>query len=126
LTLIPVYFFNSDARSYYFANLILGAISIILLFKISQKLTKSAWLTGLLLFTYVTSFVIYWQTSLAMAENVLLPVCFASLWLTLQPLNTKNLILSTLLRWLAMVANTYLCRSLEFSCFSQAGEFSQK
>ena len=97
LTLIPIYFLNNDARSYYFVNLILGVISIILLFKISQKLTKSAWLTGLLLFTYVTSFVIYWQPSLAMAENVLLPVCFASLWLALQPLNTKNLILSTLL-----------------------------
>lgn len=97
LTLIPIYLLNNDARSYYFANLILGVISIILLFKISQKLTKSAWMTGLLLFTYVTSFVIYWQTSLAMAENVLLPICLASLYLALQPLKTKNLILATLL-----------------------------
>jgi len=97
LTLIPIYFLNNDARSYYFANLILGVISIILLFKISRKLTKSAWMTGLLLFTYVTSFVIYWQTSLAMAENVLLPICFGGLYLALQPLNNKTLILATLL-----------------------------
>lgn len=97
LTLIPIYFLNSDARSYYFVNLILGVISIILLFKISLKLTKSVWMTGLLLFTYVTSFVIYWQTSLAMAENVLLPICFGGLYLALKPLNTKNLILATLL-----------------------------
>ncbi len=97
LTLIPIYFFSSDARSYYFANLILGVISIILLFKISRKLTKSVWTTGLLLFTYVTSFVIYWQTSLAMAENILLPICFGGLYLALQPLNTKNLVLATFL-----------------------------
>lgn len=97
LTLIPIYFFSSDARSYYFANLILGVISIILLFKISRKLTKSVWMTGLLLFTYVTSFVIYWQTSLAMAENVLLPICFGGLYLALQPLNTKNLVLAIFL-----------------------------
>jgi len=97
LTLIPIYFFNSDARSYYFANLVLGIISIILLFKISRKLTKSAWMTGLLLFTYATSFVIYWQTSLAMAENVLLPVCLASLYLALQPFKIKNLVLGVFL-----------------------------
>ena len=97
LTLIPIYFLNSDARSYYFANLILGVISIILLFKISQKLTKSAWMTSLLLFTYVTSFVIYWQTSLAMAENVLLPICFGCLYLVLQPVNTKNVVFATFL-----------------------------
>lgn len=97
LTLIPIYFLNHDARSYYFSNLILGIISIILLFKISQKLTKSAWLTGLVLFTYVSSFVIYWQTSLAMAENVLLPVCFLTLWLALQPLTRKNILFASLL-----------------------------
>jgi hypothetical protein len=97
LTLIPIYFFNLDARSFYFANVLLGIISIVLLFKISQKLSKSVWSTGLLLFTYVTSFVIYWQTSLAMAENVLLAICLANLYLALQPLNTKNLILATFL-----------------------------
>ncbi len=97
LTLIPIYFFNLDARSFYFANVLLGIISIVLLFKISQKLSRSVWSTGLLLFTYVTSFVIYWQTSLAMAENVLLAICLANLYLALQPLNTKNLVLATFL-----------------------------
>lgn len=96
-SLIPTYLLNSDARSFYFTNLALGIISIILLYKISWQLTKSVWATGLLLFLYVTSFVIYWQPSLAMAENVLLPVVFAALWLMLQPLTNRNIVLSTIL-----------------------------
>ena len=96
MALIPIYFINHDARSFYFANLLLGILSIILLFKISQKKSKSVWVTGLLLFTYATSFVIYWQPSLAMAENVLLPACFFALWFALQPLTTKNILFGTI------------------------------
>jgi hypothetical protein len=97
LSLIPIYLLNQDARSFYFINLILGIISIILLFKISRQLSKSVWVTGLLLFVYVSSFVIYWQPSLAMAENVLLPVCLGALWLAIQPLSKANIFASTIL-----------------------------
>ncbi len=95
-SLIPVYFFNNDVRGFYFANVILGILSIFLLYKISYKLSKSVWVTGLLLFLYVTSFVIYWQPSLAMAENILLLMCFLALWFSLQPLSNKNIILASI------------------------------
>jgi hypothetical protein len=97
LTLIPTYFINQDARSFHFSNLALGVISIVLLFAISRQLSKSVWVTGLLLFVYVISFVIYWQPSLAMAENVLLPVCLAVLWLFLQPLSMSKVVISAFL-----------------------------
>lgn len=92
-SLIPSYLLNSDARSFYFTNLVLGIISIIFLYKICWKLTKSVWATGLLLFLYVTTFIVYWQPSLAMAENALLPAMFAAIWLSLQPLTNKNIIM---------------------------------
>lgn len=91
--LLPIYLINFDPRSYYWMNLILGCLSILLLFKICQKFTKSPLLTGLILFLYVTNFVIYWQTSLAMAENLLLPVLFFALYLSCQPLTNKNILL---------------------------------
>jgi len=97
LTLIPTYLLNHDARSFHFSNLALGVISIVLLFAIARHLSKSVWMTGLLLFVYVTSFVIYWQPSLAMAENVLLPVCLAVLWLFLQPLSMSRVSMSAFL-----------------------------
>lgn len=96
-TLIPTYLLNSDARSFHFSNLVLGLVSIGLLFAISRQLSKSVWMTGLLLLLYVTTFVIYWQPSLAMAENVLLPICWAVLWLLLQPLSLKRVALTAVL-----------------------------
>lgn len=97
-SLIPAYFINSDARTFYFINLVLGLISIYLLYKISRQLSKSPFITGLILFLYTGTFVIFWQTQLAMSENILLPVMFGFILSVLpEKLTYKNLALSTVL-----------------------------
>lgn len=107
MTLIPAYLINHDARSFYWSNLILGLLSVFLLYKISTKLSKSAWISGFLLLLYVTNFVIYWQVSLPMAENVLLPVLFAAIYFALQPLKLPN-ILTTVLLAVACYGSKYV------------------
>lgn len=96
-SLIPAYILNLDARTYYFVNLLLGGISIYVLFKISKTLTGSSLLTGLILLLYTGTYVIYWQTALAMAENMLLPMLFFAMWFYLQPLSKTSVIMTTLL-----------------------------
>lgn len=97
-SLIPGYFINSDARTFYFTNLVLGFISIFLLYKISRKLSQSPFITGLILFLYTGTFVIFWQTQLAMSENILLPVMLGFILSVLpEKLTYKNLALSTVL-----------------------------
>lgn len=94
ISLLPSYLINIDARSFYWSNIVLGLISIVFLYKIAKKLTRSPFLTALILLLYISNFVIYWQTSLAMAENVLLPVLLISIWLFLQPVNNLNITLN--------------------------------
>lgn len=96
--LIPAYFINSDARTFYYVNIFLGLISIYLLYKISRRLSQSSFITGLILFLYTGTFVIFWQTQLAMSENILLPVMLGFILSVLpEKLTYKNLVLSTVL-----------------------------
>ncbi len=97
-SLIPAYFINSDARTFYYVNIFLGLISIYLLYKISRRLSQSLFITGLILFLYTGTFVIFWQTQLAMSENILLPIMLGFILSVLQKKITyKNLALSTIL-----------------------------
>jgi hypothetical protein len=95
-TLLPSYLLNFDARSYYWSNLALGLLSIFLLSQLVYRLSRSPWWAGLILFAYVTNFVIYWQVSLPMAENALLTMLLTALNFALLPINRKNLLFFTI------------------------------
>lgn len=85
------YAFNPDPRTYYFVNISLGIVSIAMLGLLSHHLTRSAIAVGATLGLYVLTFVVYWQPSLAMAENLLLPLLIINLWFFTQPLEKKRL-----------------------------------
>lgn len=91
LTFIPGYLLNFDARTFYFTNIILSFISLLLLYKVSQNFFNNQLITGTVLFLYVTNYFIYWYPTLAMAENLLLPIFLLSVLMLQQKKISFNL-----------------------------------
>lgn len=79
--LLPAFLFSSDARTFYFVNVVLAFISIGFLYAITKRLKLEPIAQLLVLTLLVTSYQVYWLPTLAMAENVVLPLFFASIWL---------------------------------------------
>lgn len=94
LTMVPVYLLSSDVRSFYFVNVGLAFLSLFFFYLILQKVFKGhRLLIFSLLFLYVTNHLLSWFPSLAMAENLLLPIILASVYLLLEPPSRKSAIL---------------------------------
>jgi hypothetical protein len=74
LALLPSLAIKNDPRMFYFTNIILFALSVGLLASILRKLEVHFWWQVGTLFIFVTSYHLYWMPSLAMAENLLVPV----------------------------------------------------
>lgn len=90
LVLLPGYVLQSDPRFFYFTNVVLAIGSVIVLYQIAKKLAFPQVITFLVLFSYVTSYHVYWFPTLAMAENVMLFLMFISWHQFLLPKNVKN------------------------------------
>ncbi|MGD9129829.1 MAG: hypothetical protein PVJ09_05075 [Candidatus Woesebacteria bacterium] len=88
--MIPLFLLINDPRAVYYLNIALSLISLISFYLILKKLFKNQLLIGFSLFLYVTNFYIYWMPSLAMAENLLLPLTLLCLYLLLSPISKKN------------------------------------
>lgn len=97
LTLTPFYLINEDPRTYYFANVLFTLISTLLLWLILKRLKADRWIIGLTLFLFVTNFYVYWYPQWAMAENLILPLFFGSVYLLVLPINKKTIILASLI-----------------------------
>lgn len=78
---IPGYLINSDVRTFYFTNVILSFISLYLLYAVLKNYFTNKAVIGTILFFYVTNYFVYWLPTLAMAENVLIPVFLLSILL---------------------------------------------
>ncbi len=79
ITLLTGYLLNFDVRTFYFINVVLSFFSALILFKICQNFFKNQFISGFILFLYVTNYFIYWYPTLAMAENLLLPLFLLSI-----------------------------------------------
>lgn len=90
LAILPSYIFNSDVRNFYFINVLLALISLFLFFKISQNFFKNKIIISVILLFYVTNYYIYWYPSLAMAENLFLPLFLAGVLLMQSKISAKN------------------------------------
>lgn len=84
LTLIPAYSINTKVTTFYFINILLSFISVILLYKISQNFFNNKYISGFILFLYITNYFTYWYPTLAMAENLLIPLFLGSVLLLQQ------------------------------------------
>lgn len=94
--LIPFYSINTDARMFYFANILLSLFGFVIFYKILKKICLNLWINGTSLFLFVTNYYLYWFPSLAMAENLLMFIFIYGAYLLLLPVNYKNIILATL------------------------------
>lgn len=91
LFLTPFFKIFGDVRSFYFANVILGLISIYFFNLITKKLFKDNWYItlglGLLL---ITNFYFYNLPSLLMAENISVTVVLIMFYLLISKISIKN------------------------------------
>ena len=80
-TFIPFLLINSDPRMVYFANIFLSLISAGLFFLILKRITTNIWVISFVFFLYTTNYFLYWMPTLAMAENLILPLYLISILL---------------------------------------------
>lgn len=97
LSLIPFFLIKPDPRVAYYTNVFLALSSVILFWLILKRFTenKLTIITGLVL--YITNYFIYWVPSLVMAENLILTLYLAIVWLMLlKPTVTKAIFTAVL------------------------------
>ena len=98
VALLPFLSVSSDPRIFYVANVVFTLCSFVLLVLIFHDLGISKWIQLLSLLLYVTSFVVYWFPSLAMAENLLTTFVLLGVWLlTQKKLSFPTIILAGLI-----------------------------
>lgn len=90
LYLTPFFLVNNDPRMIYPANVTLAIVSFYLLMLVIKKLTKSVWITGLVLFLFATNYYMYWFPQWAMAENLILPIFLLGTYLLIVPAKKLN------------------------------------
>jgi hypothetical protein len=116
VALIPFYLVHPDARVFFFVNLLLSFSSLFLFYKIIIKLFNNVWIVGLLLIFYVSNYFIYWYPTIAMAENLVLPLFLGAIYLLLDPITKKKIILLGILS-IAIYATKYANATITGSLF---------
>lgn len=111
--LVPFYLINSDARMYYFANVLLSLLSVFLFYKVILKLTKSIWIIGFSLFLFVTNYYLYWYPTWAMAENMVIPLFLLGAYLFLEKVNFHSILAASFVG-IAFYATKYAYIPLTF------------
>ncbi len=97
IALLPFFLLNDDPRMFYFANVLLSVAAVVLLFLILKKITKHLLIQFAVLFLFVTNYFTYWYPTLAMAENLLIPLFLAGLYVCLQKTSIKKIVLLLLI-----------------------------
>ncbi len=91
IAILPLFLVNPDPRMVYYANVLLALISFTIFLLILKKITENIWAIGISLFLYVTNYFLYWMPTLAMAENLLLPLYLAAILLLIINVSFLNL-----------------------------------
>ncbi|MDD2482664.1 MAG: hypothetical protein PHE32_02305 [Candidatus Shapirobacteria bacterium] len=116
--LIPFFAIFKDVRSFYFGNLLLGILSIILFGLIAKKIFKNNSLLILFLeFLLITNFYFYILPSLLMAENLTLFVTLCAVYILISKMSIKNTFFAGfvgILFWLIKFSNLTLGLSFLF------------
>lgn len=92
LVLVPAFIISNDPRVFYFINIILAILSFSLFYLILKKLINNQLIIFITLFLYTTNYFIYWLPTLAMAENLILPLFLLAVLLLISKPNIKNII----------------------------------
>lgn len=116
VSLMPLFLVSQDVRVFYFTNIVIAFISLLILYKISEKLFKVPFILLLVLLLYVTNYFIYWIPTLAMAENLLIPFFLFSLLMLLEKVTPAKAILTGFLV-LSFYATKYATIPLSASLF---------
>lgn len=116
VSLMPLFLINQDVRVFYFTNILIAFITLLILYKVSGKLFKTPFILGLVLFIYVTNYFIYWFPTLAMAENLLIPFFLLSILMLLERVTKAKAVLTGLLV-LSFYATKYATIPLSVSLF---------
>lgn len=107
LSLMPLYALVSDVRMFYVTNVILGAVAVWFLYKITKHLFPSSLLIQLaVLLLYCTNYLFYWYPQWAMAENLLMPIFLANVWLLVKPFQKSDVWLISVMS-IALYATKY-------------------
>jgi len=94
LALLPFFVIHNDTRMFYVANIVLAVISVCLLYALVRKITPSFLVQVLVLLLFVTNFYTYWVPTLAMAENLAVPLFLLGLFIVS---DTPTLVRATML-----------------------------
>ena len=99
IVLAPFFKIWGDVRCYYFANVLLGILSIYLFFKLIENFLgkRKLFLQFTLGLVLVTNFYFYNLPTLMMAENVLIPLTLAAVILMFKPLKLSSFVGSLML-----------------------------
>ncbi len=97
IALTPLFLINNDVRVFYFSNVIMSLASLYIFYLILKKLTPNRWIMGFCLLIFSTNYYLYWYPQWAMAENLLLPLFLSALYLLLQKVSPKHMLLSAIL-----------------------------
>lgn len=92
LALIPGFIYNFDPRTFYYSNVVLSFVSLILLYAILRKSTNNQLIQLFTLAVSVSSYHVYWLPTLAMAENLLIPLYLLGTYLLLLSKSKKQLV----------------------------------
>ncbi len=95
--MIPAFLIRNDVRMFYFVNVILALTSFTFFYLIVRKFTDNLLVIGPTLLFYSTNYFNYWYPSLAMGENLIIPLFLAALWLLTRKHSIINMIFVNLL-----------------------------
>lgn len=96
ISLLPFLLINSDPRTVYFANLLFAFLSLVLLRKILNKLFNDSLTTNFISILLITNYFFYWVPTLAMAENLFMPLFLLSIYLLTLKTSKRNLLFAGL------------------------------
>lgn len=116
LSLLPIFALFSDPRSFYFTNVLLTVIGAGLFYKIISVFTGKKWIRYLTLLLYVTNPILTWYPTLAMAENLVIPLVLTGIYLLLRPASSVRMSLFAFVT-VALYATKYACAPLSLILF---------
>lgn len=97
VSLMPAFLIRNDPRIFYFVNVAFSLLSFFLFYLILKHITKNLLIYGLGLFLYITNYFFYWISTLAMAENLILPLFLGGVLILISRINLLNVSLAAAL-----------------------------
>lgn len=104
LVLSPLFLVFSDPRSFYLGNMLLALASATLFYFVLERTVAKRGIKTIVFLLFVANPVLSWYPTLAMAENLVLPLFLAWYWLLLAPVTSRRLVLAGVLPLLLLGA----------------------